>query len=202
MHRPNRPTLSPLTIPVPHISPETSAMGATHVPGSYQNKPFPAMRPIGFRTGHAARAAARLPHTPDIVDGITTSPTNLPSPALPRPKTPEAVDNIPLTPPSQYLRPAPPARQPWNPADPNPDWWAKPVHGQRFVRDKQRRGQNTRGQDLENQATLQAVKESRGDKWYLPPRKTKLVLWSAALVVCVVVVAVAFTAAHFASHVG
>ena len=75
------------------------------------------------------------------------------------------------------------------------------MHGQRFVRDKQRRGQNTRGQDLENQATLQAVKESRGDKWYLPPRKTRLVLWSTALVVCVVVVAVAFTAAHFASHV-
>ena len=75
------------------------------------------------------------------------------------------------------------------------------MRGQRFVRDKQRRGQNTRGQDLENQATPQAVKESRGDQWYLPPKKTRLVLWSAALVVCVVVVAVAFTAAHFASHV-
>ena len=75
------------------------------------------------------------------------------------------------------------------------------MRGQRFVRDEQRRVQNTRGQDLEKQATPQAVKERKVDKGYLPPGTTRLVLWSAALVVCVVVVAVAFTAAHFASHV-
>lgn len=75
------------------------------------------------------------------------------------------------------------------------------MRGQRFVRDEQRRVQNTRGQDLEKQATPQAVKERKVDKGYLPPGTTRLVLWSTALVVCVVVVAVVFTAAHFASHV-